>query len=95
MIDRLYFETLGKYDMKMDIWGGENLGKRKLVPGRPVPLLPPEEVVNFVCCHFRNLVQGLAVRWKLGNHSLLEGRPRFQKETSVHLSGWFWKRVRS
>ncbi|KAK6636477.1 Polypeptide N-acetylgalactosaminyltransferase 2 [Polyplax serrata] len=25
VIDRLYFETLGKYDMKMDIWGGENL----------------------------------------------------------------------
>lgn len=25
-IDRKYFEKLGKYDMQMDIWGGENLG---------------------------------------------------------------------
>ncbi len=27
MIDKEYFEQIGKYDMLMDIWGGENLGK--------------------------------------------------------------------
>ena len=27
MIDKEYFGKLGKYDMAMDIWGGENLGK--------------------------------------------------------------------
>ena len=29
MIDKSYFDKIGKYDMLMDIWGGENLGKHK------------------------------------------------------------------
>ena len=27
MIDKAYFDRIGKYDMLMDIWGGENLGE--------------------------------------------------------------------
>lgn len=34
VMDRQYFNKLGKYDMEMNIWGGENLGKQFAGPNR-------------------------------------------------------------
>lgn len=44
-MDKLYFEELGKYDMMMDVWGGENLGACELTSW----LFKPGEAVAFSC----------------------------------------------
>ena len=36
MIDKSYFDKIGKYDMLMDIWGGENLGNHHRVYIKPL-----------------------------------------------------------
>ena len=39
VMEKLYFEELGKYNMMMDVWGGENLGMYNPLASRP-PVSP-------------------------------------------------------
>lgn len=39
VIDRSWFNHLGKYDTAMDIWGGENFGEWMVAVDLSVPLL--------------------------------------------------------
>lgn len=85
VIDKAYFEKLGKYDMKMDVWGGENLGKLSKPPKFGVWRLGETSTEMFLFC-FRDLISRVAMRGKSGDHPLQQGGPRLQEETPLQLS---------
>lgn len=55
-IDREYFYHLGKYDMAMDVWGGENLGKKGFSCVEPEVLLMKPTVYVFKIINLIGLI---------------------------------------
>ena len=55
MIDKTYFDRIGKYDMLMDIWGGENLGNNYKWEDDYYIIYPYGEALTYIHLNFSTL----------------------------------------